>query len=302
MLPVFVASGCWVSSFTQIYRLLSCTDIGGVMMKTATLEPRCGNAPPNFVSQADYTLNRMGLPNAGIDAYLDFAHQLRTGPYATNILGKKWGVSIAYEDGMSFSRLLQRCMDHAEAVDYVEVNMSCPNTTSASTRGVAGYNLHDIQDVCIILDTVTPDYTTNVQVGLKLPPYFDTTQLNSVAEVIARSRSISFVTSCNSIPNLMTTESTHPMAGSCSAINKSIGLSNVYRMRHILPSHVDIFGCGGIRTAKDIYEYMVVGANKVQIASGFLEHDTQTTPPPSTPRLEMDIGRINDVLSGIWRD
>ena len=63
MLPVFVASGCWASSFTQAYRILSATDVSGVFLKTATLNPRKGNGLPNYVREDDATFNRMGLPN-----------------------------------------------------------------------------------------------------------------------------------------------------------------------------------------------------------------------------------------------
>ena len=290
MLPVFVASGCWVSSFTQAYRLLTATDICGVMLKTATLTPRKGNEMPNYVREKDgTTLNRMGLPNGGIDSIADIVRQLRQGSYAPFVRDKTVGISVAYEDPQSFSAILDRISAHTDVIDTVEVNMSCPNLGVCGVKGVVGYDTFNIQLACISVDAFC-EKEHKMRVGLKLPPYFDTDVANRVGHTIGQSKGVSFITSCNSIPNLIAdVQQPLVMAGSGSSINKVVGLSNVYQMRRILPSRIAMYGCGGIRCATDVYEYISAGADYVQLASGFLADGGDT--------IEMDIDKINKLLT-----
>jgi len=290
MLPVFVASGCWASTFTQAYRILSATDVGGVILKTTTLHPRKGNSSPNYVREADATFNRMGLPNGGIEHTSDIVRQIRQGEYAAFVKHKTVGVSVAYEDPNSFSETLERISAHTDVIDTVEVNMSCPNLSATGVKGVVGYDTFSIQLACIAIDAFC-EREHRVRVGLKLPPYFDITIANKVGHIIGQSNRVEFITSCNSIPNLVpNVQEPRVMAGSGSSINKAVGLSNVFQMRRILPSRIGIYGCGGIRSAMDVYEYISAGADYVQIASGFLLEDTSAS-------FEIDIPRVNKMLA-----
>ena len=289
MLPVFVASGCWASSFTQAYRILSATDVSGVFLKTATLNPRKGNGLPNYVREDDATFNRMGLPNGGIDHIADIVRQIRYGEYASFVRHKTVGVSVAYEDPNSFSEILERISAHTDVIDTVEVNMSCPNLGVTGIKGVVGYDTFNIQLACIAIDGFC-EREHRVRVGMKLPPYFDTITANKVGDIIGQSNRVEFITTCNSIPNLIQdVQQPLVMGGSGSSINKAVGLSNVFQMRRILPSRIGIYGCGGIRNAMDVYEYISAGADYVQIASGFLSEDKDAS-------IEMDIVKINKML------
>ena len=289
MIPVFVASGCWASSFTQVFRILSATNVSGVFLKTVTLNSRKGNGFPNYVRKDVVTFNRMGVPNGGIDHMADILRQIRHGENASLVKHKTIGVSIAYEDTTSFTETLERISAHTDVIDTVEVNMSCPNLGGEGIKGVVGYDTFNIQSACIAIDGFC-EREHNVRVGMKLPPYFDTMTANKVGYTIGQSNRVEFITTCNSIPNLIQdVQQPLVMGGSGSSINKAVGLSNVFQMRRILPSRIGIYGCGGIRNAMDVFEYISAGADNVQIASGFLSDDKDVP-------IEMDPAKINKML------
>ena len=50
---------------------------GSFVTKTATLEPRAGNPEPRYRNVPLGSINSMGLPNHGIDYYLDYLLDLQ---------------------------------------------------------------------------------------------------------------------------------------------------------------------------------------------------------------------------------
>jgi dihydroorotate dehydrogenase (fumarate) len=48
---------------------------------------------------------------------------------------------------------------------------------------------------------------------------------------------------------------------------KSVCLANVYQFRKYLNHTIDIVGCGGIESGRDVYDYLLVGAKCVQIGT-----------------------------------
>ena len=45
-----------------------------------------------------------------------------------------------------------------------------------------------------------------------------------------------------------------------------VALSNVYQFKQNLPE-LDIIGCGGVKTGKDVFKHILVGASMVQIGT-----------------------------------
>ena len=45
----------------------------------------------------------------------------------------------------------------------------------------------------------------------------------------------------------------------------------VTQLRKLLPSHIDIVGCGGIYSANDVFDYLNEGAKAVQIATALVD-------------------------------
>ncbi|MGA7704734.1 MAG: dihydroorotate dehydrogenase [Solirubrobacteraceae bacterium] len=88
--------------------------------KTITLAPRSGNPPPRLWEAQTGLINSIGLPNKGLDAYLeqDLPELARLPvPLITNVMG-----STADE----ITELLHACDKRAE-IAALELNVSCPN-------------------------------------------------------------------------------------------------------------------------------------------------------------------------------
>ena len=96
--------------------------------KTITLAPRAGNPPPRLWETAAGMINSIGLPNRGLDGYLehDLPQLARLPvPLITNVMG-----STAEEVG----RLVE-AVDARPEVAAIELNVSCPNVATGLDLG-----------------------------------------------------------------------------------------------------------------------------------------------------------------------
>jgi len=57
-----------------------------ILTKSATLEPREGNPKPRFYDNKFGSVNSMGLPNKGIDYYINIANEFKK-PYIISMSG-----------------------------------------------------------------------------------------------------------------------------------------------------------------------------------------------------------------------
>ena len=67
--PVFVASGTYGYG-TEVAELADVTDLGAIVTKSITRQPREGNPPPRIVETPSGMLNSIGLANIGVEAYI----------------------------------------------------------------------------------------------------------------------------------------------------------------------------------------------------------------------------------------
>ncbi len=96
--------------------------------KTITLAPRAGNSPPRLWEAQAGMINSIGLPNRGLDGYLE--HDLPQlaalpVPLITNVMG-----SSADEVGR-----LVAAVDARDEVAAIELNVSCPNVATGLDIG-----------------------------------------------------------------------------------------------------------------------------------------------------------------------
>src|SRR5947209_16894906 len=88
--PVLVASGTFGYA-REMASLVDFAQLGGIIPKTVTRQPRIGNPPPRTVETPSGMLNAIGLDNDGIDHFINHhLPYLRTLPTAiiANIAGK----------------------------------------------------------------------------------------------------------------------------------------------------------------------------------------------------------------------
>jgi dihydroorotate dehydrogenase (NAD+) catalytic subunit len=102
--------------------------------KTITLEPRVGNPPPRLWESAGGLINSIGLPNKGLERYLEedlprlSGLMVRNGPSATPI-PVPLITNVMGSSAEEITRLLDGCEQHAQ-IAAIELNVSCPNARS----------------------------------------------------------------------------------------------------------------------------------------------------------------------------
>src|SRR5262245_4483232 len=227
---------------------------GAVVVKTITKKPRRGNPMPRLCETPSGLLNSIGLPNKGIDTFLDVTLPKLRGKSACLI------VNIAGTCTGEFGELAAR-LDGAEGVDALELNISCPN--------VEGGDLPFGRDPQVVHRLVRDVRSaTRLPIITKLSP-----NVSDIAEIAraakeAGSDAVSLINTLLGMsvdwrtgkPGLGTT-----IGGLSGPAIKPIAL----RMCWEVARNVDIpvIGIGGIRTADDALEFLCVGCSAVQIGT-----------------------------------
>ena len=120
--PIVTGSGCYGSG-EEYAPFIDLAEIGGVVLKSVTREPRLGNPPARVVTTPAGMLNAIGLQNPGIEWYLE--HDVpRFADRPCAVIGSVAGFSI--DDYAYVVERLAKC----DEIDAIELNISCPNVAS----------------------------------------------------------------------------------------------------------------------------------------------------------------------------
>lgn len=231
-----------------------------ITMKSCTIEPREGNEEPRYVRLPLGSIQSMGLPNLGYQEYIKFTYQLKK--YNKPIIASVAGFSI--EDYQKVVEAFQN-----SNVDLIEVNLSCP---SIDGKSVVAYDTKKTEEVLIKISSLGKK-----PIGLKLPPYYDLSHYKQIAELIKR-YDVSFITCINSIGNTLIIDPEKEVpaikprkgfGGLGGEYIKPIALGNIRAFYELLKGEVSIMGVGGIKSGTDAFEFLLAGADAVQIATTF---------------------------------
>ncbi|GAB4148995.1 MAG: dihydroorotate oxidase [Patescibacteria group bacterium] len=258
------ASGPKCTTFNELNKLIEQPNCSIITTKTATLEARLGNPEPRYVDLPLGSINSMGLPNLGYQAYLEILPQL-------NKAGKCINVSIG---GLTLSdsvRIVSAFQEQGVA-DLIELNLSCPNVPG---KPQIGYDFEAVESTLNEVDRLKGP----IPLGLKLPPYFDLIHFDHMSKII-KEHNISFITCVNSIGNALVID---PIAESVVIRPKSgfgglggdyikpTALANVHAFYQRLGSSVDIIGVGGVKSGVDVFEFILAGASAVQLGTVLMQ-------------------------------
>ncbi len=290
--PLINASGCMCATNNMLDELKA-GDPAGICTKSCTLDPRMGNPEPRYWEHEDgmMTLNSMGLPNLGVDYYLDY-FKTRDNEY------DGWRcMSLAVLGPLDdMTRMLKKIIQPGSPIDAVEFNLSCPNLEG---KEILAYDkpalkkiLADLEGECQFLiarahanayelDIDANGSYTPPQFGIKLPPYWQVSDYREIAQMI-NPMMFSFIHTINSVPNALVIdydrEETviHPklgFGGLGGEIIKPIALANVrgfYLAFQELGGtwkNIKIIGCGGVSHGQDVFEMILAGADAVSVGS-----------------------------------
>lgn len=246
---------------------------GAVLAKSATLLSQNGNPQPRtwHATNDIASMNSEGLPNNGIDYYidpttiddtLDGCPKGSTKPYMVSISGKTLKDNLVMLDKIKAAENYK--------IACVELNLACPNVIG---KPIIAY---DFDQMRTILKTIASK-KYGFKLGLKLPPYLDSKHLAEAASVINEfSKMVSYVASINTIGNALSVDevseapfisSNKGLAGLSGPAVKYTALANVRQMRQHLDPAIDVIGVGGIESGTDVFLFLLCGASAVQVGT-----------------------------------
>lgn len=257
--PLMNASGVHCMTVEELTALEN-SAAGAFITKSATLAPREGNPEPRYADVPLGSINSMGLPNNGVDYYLDYALKYQMNheaPLFFSVAGTSVDENIA---------LLQKIQD-SDFQGITELNLSCPNVPGKPQVA------YDFPLTEKILTEVFQFFTKPL--GVKLPPYFDMAHFDQMAEILNKFP-LTYVNSINSIGNGLYIDSESDQVvirpkegfgGIGGEYVKPTALANVRAFATRLKPEIKIIGTGGILTGQDAYEHLLCGATMLQIGT-----------------------------------
>jgi dihydroorotate dehydrogenase (NAD+) catalytic subunit len=254
--PVMIASGPFGYAMEKIAEV---QQLGAVVCKGTTLLPRSGNPHPRFQETASGMLNAIGLENPGIRMVInEYAPLWAT--WQTPVI-----VNIAGETVDEFVELAEQ-LEAVPGVAGIEINVSCPNVRAGGA--IFGDNPQVVTAVTAAVRRVT-----TLPLIVKLSPNTSDLRPIALAAAAAGADAVSLINTVTSMSiDIQARRPTlaHGTGGLSGPAIKPIALRMVYEVSCELRSsypHVPIIGIGGISTASDALEFLMVGASVIQIGT-----------------------------------
>ncbi|WP_279280400.1 dihydroorotate oxidase [Enterococcus gallinarum] len=279
--PFMNASGVHCMTTTDLEELAA-SEAGSFVTKSATLAPREGNPEPRYVDLALGSINSMGLPNKGLDYYLNFALEKQEAiapeaPFFFSVAG------MSVEENIE----LLRKIEASNFRGITELNLSCPNVPG---KPQVAYDFPLAEQ---ILEQVFSFFTKPL--GVKLPPYFDLAHFDQMAEILNKFP-LTYINSINSIGNglyidpeteAVVIKPKEGFGGIGGEYVKPTALANVRAFATRLKPEINVIGTGGIRSGQDAFEHLLCGATMLQIGT-----ELQKEGPAIFARLKKELTEI----------
>ena len=288
--PVMPASGCFGfgREYSEFYDL---SELGAIMIKATTVEPRFGNPTPRVAETSAGMLNAIGLQNPGlhkvISEELPFLDQYDV-PIIANVAGS------TEEDYVAVAKEISK----ASNVHALELNISCPNVKEG------GITFGTIPEIAKKL-TEKVKAVSEVPVYVKLSP--NVTDIVEMAKAV-EAGGADGITMINTLVGMrIDLQNAKPVIA-----NKTGGLSGpaikpvAIRMIYEVSQQVNIpiIGMGGIQNAEDVIEFFYAGASAVAVGTAnFVDPFVCPTIIDELPELLEKLGfdHISECTGRSWK-
>lgn len=251
--PIVAASGTFGYG-DEFADRLDLAVLGGVVTKTVTLEPRAGNPPHRIVETPAGMLNSIGLENVGLSAFrTKKLPRLAELPCAVI-------ASLGGETPDELARLVSALEEEKGHAGY-EINFSCPNVKAGGARYWANPRL--LEETCARLRALT-----RRSLWAKLSPNVtDPSEMARAAEA-GGADAVSVVNTFVGMAVDLATRSFklgRASGGLSGPAIKPMALAQVYEVSGAV--RIPVVGMGGIASADDVLEFLLVGASAVQVGT-----------------------------------
>ncbi|GGI64825.1 dihydroorotate dehydrogenase [Enterococcus alcedinis] len=253
--PIIPASGCF--GFGKEYnKFYDISQLGSVMIKATTPEPRFGNPTPRVAETPSGMLNAIGLQNPGMDVIIneilvDLAQSHPDLPIIANVAGS------TEEDYVTVCREISQ----APNVKAIELNVSCPNVkeggiTFGTDPMIAGALTEAVKKV------------SKVPIYVKLSP--NVTDIVPIAQAIEAGGADGFTMINTLLGMRIDLKTRQPIianrtGGLSGPAIKPVAIRLINQVAAV--SNLPIIGMGGIMTVDDVIEMYLAGASAVGIGT-----------------------------------
>jgi dihydroorotate dehydrogenase (NAD+) catalytic subunit len=251
--PLIAASGCFGYG-VEYADIVDLSSLGGLVVKGLFLKEREGHPAPRVVETPAGMLNAIGLQGIGVRRFVDEKLpelRARRATVFVNVCG------TTLDEYVEVSRILS----DNEGVAAIELNISCPNIKEGGIQ--FGCSLNGTYDVVSAVRKVT-----TLPVIPKLTP--NVTDVASFARAAedAGADAVSLVNTF--LAMVIDVETRRPkisnvVGGLSGPAIRPIAVRMVYECRQAVK--IPIIGMGGIADARDVLEFMIAGADAVQVGT-----------------------------------
>ena len=252
--PIFVASGTYGYG-NEVNDIVDVASLGAIITKSVTLNPREGNKPPRIAETSSGMLNSIGLANLGVKRFclekLEYLNKLNT-----NVI-----INIAGSTEDEYIEVLEKLeSEDSNHIGY-EINISCPNIK----KGGMEFGVDPLMTEKL---TSKLRKLTKKIIIMKLSP--NVTSIESIAKA-AEYSGADAVSAINTVVGMgvdiktFKTKLYTNIGGLSGPAIKPIAIANVHKIYKSIS--IPIIGIGGIASANDVIEFILAGADSVQIGT-----------------------------------
>lgn len=251
--PVMTASGTFGYGL-EFADVVNLEEIGGIIVKGTTLNPREGNDYPRMYETASGMLNCVGLQNKGVDYFCKNIYPLIK-DIDTNMI-----VNVSGNTPEDYAECAAR-INELDNIPAIELNISCPNVHQG---GMAfGVTTEGAQSV---VKAVREVYKKTLIV--KLSP--NVTSITDIARCVedAGADAVSLINTLMGMA--IDIEKRRPVlsistGGLSGPAVKPVALRCVWQVAKAVK--VPIIGLGGIMNERDAIEFLLAGASAIEIGT-----------------------------------
>lgn len=251
--PVMTASGTFGYGI-EFADFIPLEELGGIIVKGTTLNPREGNDYPRMVETAQGMLNCVGLQNNGVDYFCEHIYP-QICDIDTNMIVNVSGSSV--ED---YSECASR-INALEKIPAIELNISCPNVRQGGMAfGVT------CEGAAAVVSAVRKHYDKTLIV--KLSP--NVTNIADIARAV-EAEGADAVSLINTLMGMsIDIERRQPRlsigtGGLSGPAVKPVAVRMVWQVAKAVS--IPVVGLGGISTAEDAIEFFMAGATAIEIGT-----------------------------------
>ena len=251
--PVITASGTFGYGL-EFMRYGDLSAIGAICLKGISLAPRAGNPMPRIAETPCGMLNAIGLQNVGVEKFLK--EKLPYIPAGATLIANLYAQTP--EDFGELAGIFST----EDKIAALEVNISCPNVREGGVQ--FGQDPH----MAAAVVGAVKKRSGSKPVIVKLSPNVTDVRVIAKAAVDAGADMLSLINTLSGMSvDIRTRRSrlANVVGGLSGPAIKPVALRMVHQV--VQAVNVPIIGMGGITSAEDVLEFILVGAHAVQIGT-----------------------------------